>query len=857
MKELKCMIICLLTFLTMIFSYTPPLNARPVNIIPEPKLLTKQNGFFKIDDKTKIIVDGRFIKELNTVLRDLSTEIKTNTGIMPTIETLSLGVNTAGSIIVGDFTTSGLDGVKVTDEAARNKEGYVIKATEKQVNIAANDVKGMFYGIITLQQLINRENDKCCIPSVIIQDWPSFPIRGISDDISRGQVSTVDNFKKIIRFLARYKMNFYQLYIEDMYRFRAYPSIGRNRDALTSEEIKELEDYGSRYFIEIMPIFQTLGHYENILAMNEFIPLAEFPGAGALNTNDEKVYEFLENVLKEIAPAFKSSYFNMGADETYDVGLGASKKNVEQTGIENVLATHYNRVYKILKNLNKNVMIYGDIILTHPATLDKIPKDLTIIYWDYIPQENYPSIKTLKNSQIPFFVSPGLWNWARVYPDYNTASKNIATLNREGLSGGAQGSITSSWGDCGAENLRELNWYGYALGAATAWDPQKTNLSSFLPAFLLNYFGTSDDKMASVFENLASVGPLCVYSELWRCPFVPFDADAKPEKIKECIKFLRTKAESARKLLPDITKNVTKNKDYFDYISFITKQILWYADKLDISIEIQRMSSKPSITEDDRKKIISWCSDMIKRLNEMKKEYTSLWLLTNRQENLNLIMKRYDMQISYWEEKKDEAQRGLLKKDYLIQSKWIFCNNSGSKGSSQSSRESDTGSAIPHESKPAKEKPVSHASFRKEFKLNSIPKKAYLQVIADNKAEITLNGKKVCGVFARYSLSLGVEFMRVKTFDLRPYLKAGSNVLEADVENFDNRDASLNLYIDMVYDYTIAKLFTDETWSAKNLSGAADLNAAEEWKPVKVRPCTHIITEPNLLKERHSWIERW
>ena len=46
-------------------------------------------------------------------------------------------------------------------------------------------------------------------------------VRGISDDISRGQVSNIDNFRRIIKFLARYKMNVYQPYIEDVFKFKS------------------------------------------------------------------------------------------------------------------------------------------------------------------------------------------------------------------------------------------------------------------------------------------------------------------------------------------------------------------------------------------------------------------------------------------------------------------------------------------------------------------------------------------------------------------------------------------------------------------------------------------------------------
>ena len=95
-------------------------------------------------------------------------------------------------------------------------------------------------------------------------------------------------------------MNVYMPYMEDVFQFKSHPSIGKNRGALNADEWRELQDYGEQYHIEIIPIFQTLGHFENILLMEKFRDLAEFPGAASLNVNSGKVYKFLKECLSEI-----------------------------------------------------------------------------------------------------------------------------------------------------------------------------------------------------------------------------------------------------------------------------------------------------------------------------------------------------------------------------------------------------------------------------------------------------------------------------------------------------------------------------------------------------------------------------
>ena len=92
--------------------------------------------------------------------------------------------------------------------------------------------------------------------------------------------------------------------------------------------------------MEIIPIFESLGHWENLLIKPAYQKYAEFPGAQSLNVSDEKIYLLLDELIKEVASTFKSQYFNMAADESWDVGLGASKHLVEKSDLATVHFNH-------------------------------------------------------------------------------------------------------------------------------------------------------------------------------------------------------------------------------------------------------------------------------------------------------------------------------------------------------------------------------------------------------------------------------------------------------------------------------------------------------------------------------------
>ena len=190
-------------------------------------------------------------------------------------------------------------------------EGYLLRISNNKIELKANTPKGIYYAAMSLVQMLEKAEGK--LPAIEIIDWPDMKIRGISDDISRGQVSNLENFKKIITHIARYKMNTYMPYMEDMLVFEKYPTIGKDRGALTKSEVKEIIDFAKKNFVEVIPIFQTLGHYENILSQEEFLKYAEFPGAASLNVSNDSTYVFLENLLKEVGIGFKK--LELGKEE--------------------------------------------------------------------------------------------------------------------------------------------------------------------------------------------------------------------------------------------------------------------------------------------------------------------------------------------------------------------------------------------------------------------------------------------------------------------------------------------------------------------------------------------------------------
>ncbi|TFF93326.1 MAG: hypothetical protein EU544_06055, partial [Promethearchaeota archaeon] len=123
------------------------------------------------------------------------------------------------------------------------EQGYILVCHSSKIGIQAKRDQGLFYGIQTLMQIINSQKGLFTNQCVYI-DHPKYLIRGVSDDISRGQAPTVENLKKFINELSRAKINHYYLvYMQDMVQFKNHPEIWKGRGAYSKEELRELVEY--------------------------------------------------------------------------------------------------------------------------------------------------------------------------------------------------------------------------------------------------------------------------------------------------------------------------------------------------------------------------------------------------------------------------------------------------------------------------------------------------------------------------------------------------------------------------------------------------------------------------------------
>ena len=751
--------------------------ANGVSIIPTPQILKLSGGVFQLSnyvdleytgDPSKLIFGEKILSEALAEVPDAK------------LNTMSVFLDKQV-----DFNIDGLSPEQVS-------EAYALNISEEKILITSGSEKGLFYGLMSLTQLVKASADGT-IPTLNILDYPDMTWRGISDDFSRGQVSSMKNFEEILRFLGEYKQNIYMPYMEDLIQLDRYPEIGKARGALSKEDIAELQSMGDKYFVQVIPIFQTLGHYENILSHPDFTKYAEFPGAASLNTIDASTDTFLFNMLDEVIPQFKSDYFHIGCDESRDVGYGATKELVKRKGTARVHADHYNKVYKKVTSYGKKAMMYGDIILRHPEILDMIPNDIIIVDWHYRLSEHYPSIKVFKEAGFPFLVSPGLHNWRQSIPKFTSSWINISNINYEGYLNGALGSINSSWGDYGGLNFRELNYMGYAFGAESSWNPDGMDGRSIRERFIKQYYGTDCVDMDALLLVSNEISNNTDLKYIFGNPFLP--ATNRRTRTFSSEQLIRN-GDMSLKLIKRLRGQCSRNMDKLDLfeigarIGILTGRKTALKQTLDFYIENGYTDKVTSVI---RKRLIDECDWLIKELAEIETDYRELWLRTNRPDNLDRLMSIFQQQSAYINKAKHSLENGIIAIDQEIPSQWI------------------TAKAY------KKGKDVPPAYLRKQFDIDDVDniRSAYLQVIAQNAAGVYINGHKLGLVASAKSGSLLAVKRQVRYWDVADLLQNGINTIAVDVQAYKaDRPSAANIYFEYTSDRGKTKIASDPSWEA-------------------------------------------
>ena len=388
---------------------------------------------------------------------------------------------------------SGSIRITQSNSAPNHPEGYTLTITVRGIEIVYREAGGLRAARATLRQL-QREYGRR-LPCVSIRDWPDFSRRGVMLDVSRGRVPKLETLLDLVERLADFKINELQLYTEHTFAYRQYKSIWQDWGALTADEMRRLDARCRELGIDLVPNQNSFGHLRYFLEHPKVRKFAEVSAPyedasgefvrrpSTLAPNHPGTIPFLRGLYDELLPNFSSPFFNVGCDETWDLGRGQSKELCQAKGKGSVYLDFLSRVQAAVSQRGKRMMFWGDIILKYPKLISKLPKDAIALNWGY--EANHPFEKEtalFTKSGIPFYVCPGTSTWMTMIGKHDNAFKNLRRAATAGRKNGALGYLITDWGDGGHPQPMAVSWLPLAMGAAMAWCGKSFDEANLTPA---------------------------------------------------------------------------------------------------------------------------------------------------------------------------------------------------------------------------------------------------------------------------------------------------------------------------------------------------------------------------------------
>ena len=345
-------------------------SAPQTGIIPQPNAIVPQPGRFTFDSRTviRIPADDPDARSAADYLADLLTRCQ---GHAPAIKS---GDENAAQLRSARQSRSAGDepanippahaqsAITFRRRAGLGPEAYRLEITARGIVISATGGAGLFYGAVTLWQMLTpaRAPDSGSpaaaqpfpaqtLHAQIIRDVPAYPWRGLMLDSARHFQSTTF-IRSMIDTMALHKLNVLHWHLTDDQGWRLeilkYPrltSVGAWREPATSgaaqspsntpyggfytqADVRALVAYAARRHVQIIPEIEMPGHAQAAIAAYPELGVAQ-PAAAPLAVSarwgvhthlfnvEPATFAFLENVLDEVMELFPSAYVHVGGDE--------------------------------------------------------------------------------------------------------------------------------------------------------------------------------------------------------------------------------------------------------------------------------------------------------------------------------------------------------------------------------------------------------------------------------------------------------------------------------------------------------------------------------------------------------------
>jgi hexosaminidase len=379
-----------------------PAVARPApSLVPIPAQMTERRGEFVVTAATPLVFE----------VRDAATASYFS----------SLVARTRGLVFKRHRGTRAITLRRLADPKATGDEGYRLDVSPRGVTISASKPAGLFYGTITLWQLMTQtpgQAQRIAIPAIAIADAPRFAWRGLLLDSVR-HFQSVAFIKSFLDAMAREKLNVLQWHLTDDQGWRLEikkyprltgvgawrvpageaaqhdidPATGKPRlygGYYTQAEVREIVAYAAARHVTIVPEIEMPGHAQAAIVAYPWLGSVPNPPTQVssdwgvfpdLYNTDDRTFGFIEDVLTETMALFPGTYIHVGGDEAVKDQWKASTAIQEQMhalGIANEDALQgwfIARIGQFLKAHGRRLIGWDEILQ------GGVPPDAAITSW--------------------------------------------------------------------------------------------------------------------------------------------------------------------------------------------------------------------------------------------------------------------------------------------------------------------------------------------------------------------------------------------------------------------------------------------------------------------------------------------
>lgn len=360
-----------------------------IAVIPKPAQMKRLGGAFIVHDGMRIIAPSN--NDARRIAHDLANLIERTRGLRLEVVTGKVALRPDNAIVL----------VLKADSGTSNPEGYTLDVQPRGSVISARDPRGLFYGAVTLWQLLTQRaqsGNRISVPALHIVDEPQLPWRGFMLDVARHYMLP-EFIKQLLDWMALHKLNTLHWHLTDDQGWRLqivkYPrltevgALGVTGGYYSQDEVRDIVRYAAERFITVVPEIEMPGHAQAAIAAYPRLgtegPTPEVSKDWGVHNYlfnvDEETFQFLQDVLVEVMSLFPSRYIHVGGDEAVKERWHASarvQQRMHELGVANEAALQgyfIRRIERFLNDHDRRLMGWDEILE------DDLPPRAAVMSW--------------------------------------------------------------------------------------------------------------------------------------------------------------------------------------------------------------------------------------------------------------------------------------------------------------------------------------------------------------------------------------------------------------------------------------------------------------------------------------------